>query len=280
MKKSSKKNNYNVIDESELLYFSNPEIYEKTIDNNYNNSDNILDIDIFQYNNNNFIQTYCFENGSTALYKNVGNDKLAILYEKEFDKEGNELGNIYTSDTFYCALQKNNKFVRVISTNAKDFSTITKISRLSLYCSGLPLLNRITTYASDKYSQNHCNTIVYDSTLIDEPQNRALYKDFKSRYMTYERATNYIPAGSIINKIIQMLHHYIATNKIDEEALLVEYMKLMNFQEMCSSSISKLAPFIHDHNSTDLRTLCEQLQHNVHNIESFIDINLRDELEK
>lgn len=272
MKKSNQEKRYNVFDKSEILYFANSNAYVETI---YNNSNQPVKIDFFQYDEN-LIQSYCFENGATGLYRDIGNDKFELLYEKDLDVNGNEIISIFPSNTSYYALKEDNKFKRIILADQKTFNTFTKMS--GLLSSGLPLISRFSTYISDQYAQRHFNPIVDECTLIDTPQNRKLYEDFKSRYMRYERATNYIPACGIINELIQMIHHYIATRELDKEELLTKYIKLMNFQQMCPKTLQALGLFFNDLNGTDLRNLCDQLQNSAHNIESFIDLNLKDEL--
>ena len=55
---------------------------------------------------------------------------------------------------------------------------------------------------------------------------------------------------------------------------------MQNFQELCYDSISKIAPFIDNPSSIDLRNLSENLQKNLNNISHLLDNYLEEELKE
>lgn len=146
--------------------------------------------------------------------------------------------------------------------------------------SKVPVVKSISNILSDKYSYKHLNPIVIDNKFINTEQNKSLSNDFRKTYMRYNMATNLIPAQYILKQILEIIHHYIATKKLNETELLTHYIHMQNFAQMCSGAIQKLANFVYNPSSVDLRGLCDFLQDRINNMENLIDMYLSDELEK
>ena len=127
------------------------------------------------------------------------------------------------------------------------------------------------------YITNHNLPIMLNGNLIS---NDDLYKNFKTLYNKYTLISDYIPANSILTKLLNMVTTYIATGQINKKALLQDYIKLQNFQNICYDSIHKLAPFVENPAKVDLRNLSEGLQKNLSNLSKLISIHLENNKER
>lgn len=234
----------------------------------------------FYYNDDKIIQKYCFQNGYTALYRDIGNNQLADLYEYERDSTGNEFFYIFQENGAYIAVQTNNELRNVFYATEEYFNLIgEKVNSSSSFLSSLPIIKQINNMRLISFTTDHSTAFVQNFKFIDTKQNRVLAKDFRSLCMRYTMASNLIPASTIINETLSIANSYIATNKLDKDKLLKKYIELHNFQEICPSSIETISPLVYNPSNTDLRSLCEKLQSNLKNIENLIDMYLENELE-
>ena len=234
----------------------------------------------FYYDDGKIIQEYCFQDSYTALYRDIGNNQLAYLYEYERDDTGNEVFYIFKEDGVYIAVQTNNKLRNVFYATAEDFNLIDKKENSSSsFLSSLPIIKQINNMRLISFTIKHSTAFVQNFKFVDTEQNRAFAENFRSLSMRYTMASNLIPASTIVNETLSIANSYIATKKLDKDELLKKYIELQNFQEVCPSSIEAISPFVYNPSNTDLRSLCETLQSKLKNIENLIDMYLENELE-
>lgn len=67
---------------------------------------------------------------------------------------------------------------------------------------------------------------------------------------------------------------------MDNHALISNWIRLGNFQELCTSSYGKIGEFVSNPAHTDLRELSEVLQRSSKNISHLLDMYLQEELER
>ena len=115
--------------------------------------------------------------------------------------------------------------------------------------------------------------IVYDDVI----ERKKMFEEFTKLDIQYSTVTQYIPAYSIIDSILDKVTHYTATRELDKDELLDDYSKLQNFQELCYDSIYRISDFITNPSNTDLRKLSDNLQKNSTNISNLMDLYLVDE---
>lgn len=245
---------------------------ENSETDSYNNDD-IMSI----YAYREIIQEYYFSNGNTFLYREFGEDKLALLYEREQHDSENTAISIYNSDTIFTGILRSNEFTTIAYINANDFLFVDNVNHIT---SRIPMIKHITNNITDRYIQNHLTPLVVDNQFINTAQNKLLADNFRKTYMRYNMATNLIPAQRTLKNILQLVNRYIATGELNKTNLLTEYIHLQNFAEMCSGTTQKLADFVYNESSVDLRELCDFLQNRIVNIDKLINMYLSDELEK
>ena len=272
-KESKNKYSFYTVEKSEIIPDSN--YTENTHEEKENNISQF-----FYYDDGKIIQEYCFQDSYTALYRDIGNNQLAYLYEYERDDTGNEVFYIFKEDGVYIAVQTNNKLRNVFYATAEDFNLIDKKENSSSsFLSSLPIIKQINNMRLISFTIKHSTAFVQNFKFVDTEQNRAFAENFRSLSMRYTMASNLIPASTIVNETLSIANSYIATKKLDKDELLKKYIELQNFQEVCPSSIEAISPFVYNPSNTDLRSLCETLQSKLKNIENLIDMYLENELE-
>ena len=209
---------------------------------------------IYTLDDDSFIEEYSFDNGDCSLYCDAGNDQLALLYSISHD---DSVTTIYVPDGIYIAKKNDSKIERVIYIDKEDFLSLKQSSTLpkKLYA----LFNSIY--------------IVYDDVI----ERKKMFEEFTKLDIKYSTVTQYIPAYSIIDSILDKVTHYTATRELDKDELLDDYSKLQNFQELCYDSIYRISDFITNPSNTDLRKLSDNLQKNSTNISNLMDLYLVDE---
>lgn len=272
-RESKNKYSFYTVEKSEIIPDSN--YTENTHEEKENNISQF-----FYYDDGKIIQEYCFQDSYTALYRDIGNNQLAYLYEYERDDTGNEVFYIFKEDGVYIAVQTNNKLRNVFYATAEDFNLIDKKENSSSsFLSSLPIIKQINNMRLISFTIKHSTAFVQNFKFVDTEQNRAFAENFRSLSMRYTMASNLIPASTIVNETLSIANSYIATKKLDKDELLKKYIELQNFQEVCPSSIEAISPFVYNPSNTDLRSLCETLQSKLKNIENLIDMYLENELE-
>lgn len=268
---SNSKNNYSfyVVKKSEII----PDSDDKTIEED----DDVVDIANFFYYGEKIIQEYYFKDDFSTIYYDIGNDELAVLYEHKIDDLGNEFFSIYEKDSAYIAIQNHNKLKDVSYVTEENFNLIGK--KESSYLSTVPIIKQIHEKMVDFFTINHSTCFITNFDFIDTKQNRFLAKKFTRLNMRYLMSSKLIPTNVIINEILSIIYHYIATHEIDENELLVKYNELQCFKDICPSSIKSISSFIHNKGKTDLENLCSSLQSNLKRIENLIDMYLDKELQ-
>ncbi len=231
---------------------------------------------IYSKQDDNIIQEYCFSDGYTALYRKVGDDKLAILYVSEPSEDLTTI-SIYTPTTLYQGIQINDDFEHLVYMHRYDLVLSAIISNST---KGIPGCKNFSNYLSEKYMKNHLNYLVYNYQSVTTGENQSYLKEFKNNYIRYTMASKLIPAQYTIKSILGIVNNYIATGKINMDELLTEYIHLQNFQEICSETIQNLSSFVYTPSNTDLRKLCDFLNHKINNIENLINMYLSNELER
>lgn len=272
-KESKNKYSFYTVEKSKIIPDSN---YTENTNEEKENSIS----QFFYYDDGKLIQEYCFQDGYTALYRDVGNNQLAQLYEYERDSTENEVFYIFKEDGVYIAVQTNNELKNVFYSTAEDFNLIgEKEDAASSFFLSLPIIKQINNIQLNSFTLKHSTPFVQNFKFVDTKQNRVLAKDFRSLCMRYSMASNLIPASTIINETLSIANSYIATNKLDKDKLLEKYIELQNFQEVCPSSIETISSLVCNPSNTNLRNLCDTLQSKLRNIENLIDMYLENELE-
>lgn len=275
MKRSDNPYSFYTLNKSDRYYPLDDKENIVTENSKINNITNDEQLGIYEHHQ--IIQEYYFSNGNTFLCREFGEDKLALLYEREqYDSENTAI-SIYNNNTFYSGILKSNEFTTIAYINANDFLFINNVDNIT---SRIPIIKHISHNITDIYSSNHLNPIVVDNQFINADQNKLLADNFRKTYMRYNMATNLIPAQCTIKEIFKIINQYIATGKLDETNLLAEYIHLQNFAEMCSGTTQKLADFVYNPSCVDLRNLCDFLQNKITNMDKLINMYLSDELEK
>lgn len=279
MDNSNKKNKYsfNVLETSEVIPNDDTLIDENSETKNLDNDNDISNF--FYYDSEKIIQEYCFNGNYTAIYRDIGDNKLALLYEYERDDNGNETYYIYKKDGAYISLQSKDKFKSIFYVTDENFNLIGNKFLVSSKFSKIPLLKNIAKISMESFTSKHSSDIVVNYDFIDTPKNHVLAKDFKHSYTKYVMASNLIPASTIIDKILSILHHYIATKELDKNELIQKYNDLQNFSAVCPSSTNVISHLIDNFDEQNLKSSCESLQSNLRNIEKLIDMYLENELE-
>ena len=281
MDNSNKKNKYsfNVLETSEVIP-NNDTLIDENLETENLDNDNENDIsNFFYYDSEKIIQEYCLNGNYTAIYRDIGDNKLALLYEYERDNDGNEIFYIYTKDCAYIAIQSKDKLRNVFYVTDENFNLIENKDLVSSKFSKIPLLKNISEKTIESFTLKHSTLIVANYDFIDTPKNHALAKDFKHSHTKYVMASNLIPASTIIDEILSILHHYIATKELDKNELFQKYNELQNFSAVCPSSTNVISHLVDNFNEQNLKISCESLQSNLRNIENLIDMYLENELE-
>lgn len=232
---------------------------------------------VFSHSNDSIIQLYDFTNGNTELYRDLGNNELALLYTSEAISKDDVSITIFNSDKFYTALSTENRIKNVYSMDKQEFLFI---NNLPLLLFKIPGLKYINNYLAGLHSNKNMDVLMYEGKITASQNKRIFLNEFKQLYMRYKMASILIPAQSIIKQILKDINQYIASGKLNQKDLLTNYIQLLNFQEYCPGCIQTISPIINDLNSADLRNICDYLTTKIGNMENLINMYLSDELEK
>lgn len=160
-KESKNKYSFYTVEKSEIIPNCN-----YTENTNAEKENNISHF--FYYDDGKIIQEYCFQDGYTALYRNIGNNQLAELYEYERDETGNEIFYIFQENGAYVAVQTNNKLRNVFYTTAEDFNLIDeKENSSSSFLSSLPIIKQINNMRLISFTINHSTAFVQNFKFVD-----------------------------------------------------------------------------------------------------------------
>lgn len=270
-----------------FLTYSKSDIIDLEYDNNavskYNPNDkdnSSVDIKLYSFHDDKIIQEYCFETDDTSLYFSTENDnELALVYQSEYNSDENvTVHYIYQPDGMYTATQNNDGTLSsIIYIDAKNFQ---KINKKCEQFSNIPILKKLNNFTSDLIVAHKAIVVATSNKVVENETSIKLYDKFKDLFKKYSLAVNYIPASCIIQDILEIVNHYIATGELDKNTLLNNYIQLQNFQEICSSSIKDISQFVQNPSNTDLRNLCDNLNSRLKNLEYFVNLYLEKELKE
>lgn len=232
---------------------------------------------VFSHSNDSIIQLYDFTNGNTELYRDLGNNELALLYTSEAISKDDVSITIFNFDKFYTALSTENRIKNVYLMDKQEFLFINNLPPLLFKIPGLKYINN---YLAGLHSNKNMDVLMYEGKITASQNKRIFLNEFKQLYMRYKMASILIPAQSIIKQILKDINQYIASGKLNQKDLLTNYIQLLNFQEYCPGCIQTISPIINDLNSADLRNICDYLTTKIGNMENLINMYLSDELEK
>ena len=222
-----------------------------------NSNSEFEDISLYAFEDDSFIEEYCYNNGNCNLYCDVGNNSLALLYSTNND---DSIISIYEPEGAYIAQQSNSKIERVAYIDKKHFLSLEKSTMLP----------------KKLFTVFNSVIVVYDGV----HKIKEMYDKFNKLNLKYSIMSKYIPASCIIDSIIDKINHYTVTRELNKDELLDDYSKLQNFQELCYDSIYRISDFITNPSHTDLRKLSDNLYTNSTNISKLMDLYLIDEFEQ
>lgn len=216
------------------------------------------DVNIFIYNN--IYEEYSLNTGSCQLYRDLGTDKIELLYKKSNNESNKYKITAYDLNGAYAAIQTDDGIQKLAYINKNAFSSKSIIN--DKYAN-IPLIDK------------------YKLTTIKSYQK--YIADFNKLNIQYQTASNYIPALNILSSILQTTYKFIANGKLNEEMqdeLLQNYIALTNFQNSCYSSIELISGLISNPYDIDLRDFCDKLENKIDNIEHLVNLYLDKDLEK
>lgn len=254
------------------FYIIKKDILSNSVDvSDISDTSNIKLIDTFDrftHLNEQIVEEYSFESKSISLYRDNGDNTLSLLYESTTDENDEQTNFVFTPHGVYSAfIDKNSILQNVFYSTEKDFNMI---SEKSEYYNE----NRLT-----KYISQHSTPIIIGGRDLGfcDPEH---LRTFKRLYMQYTIASKYIPADCIIQEILEIAHHYIATKELDKDLLVTKFNELQHFEDLCYDSISQVSEFINNCENVDFRVLCERLQKNSKNISNLLELYLEDKIEE
>lgn len=242
---------------------------------------NTQDVGFFFVNDGIVIEYYDQESGYTALYRDVSNNTLEVLYESQYyPQEETEVSYIYQPNGMYTISHNLEGSITAIAYISKEkFIALDKIS--SKFLSNIPIIKRFQNFGSDIFMNKHVKTIMAEGQLTSSsPEITKHYNAARRLDNRYNLVSQYIIACRIIANISEKVNHYIATRQLDKNELLRDYMQLSNFAKISSGTIEDLSGFIVDPKKTDLRKLCDTLDKRSKNLSYFIDFYLEEELKE
>lgn len=184
--------------------------------------------------------TYPTSYGFYEVFSESNSTKVLYTAKENFKKE--KIIDIYTPQSLVCF----------------DENRITKRYN---YIQSKFYLSRTTSkvlYANDKYINHDRETIEY--------------KTMEKFYPKISFLIPYFDARNALDNILTIIHHSIATQKIDFTTLSanLEHLRTLEF---CYSSVSLLDKFFQSPDSCDLQNLCESLSKSRYHINQIIQIN-------
>ena len=105
---------------------------------------------VFSHSNDSIIQLYDFTNGNTELYRDLGNNELALLYTSEAISKDDVSITIFNSDKFYTALSTENRIKNVYLMDKQEFLFINNLPPLLFKIPGLKYINNYLCFTTVK----------------------------------------------------------------------------------------------------------------------------------
>ncbi len=234
-----------------------------TEEKNEENTENANIYNLFSYDNK-ILQTYSFPDGTNTIYRDLGNDTLALLYQHHYDEEsGEEYITIYEKNGVYFITKNDDHIDNAMYTTTKDYIRLMQTEFK-------------TEEEADNFNFEKCIPIVMNSKYIAE--DNTVSKKFQKTYIKYVMAENAIPTQGLLQDILSQAQKYIATKKINTQELLRNYIHLFSFQDFCTSSLQCVSPFVNDPSSVDSRKFIQDLSSKMNNIDKIIGLYLEEEL--
>ena len=79
---------------------------------------------------------------------------------------------------------------------------------------------------ADVFVERKTKIVATQNKVVDDENSSKLYERFKDLFKKYSLASNYLPATCIIESILEIINHYIATKELDKDNLLANYIQL------------------------------------------------------
>ena len=185
-------------------------VEKQDILNNVNNNDSS---EIFTVPEFNIIEEYSYKNSEFSLYSDNFNDTLSVLCTKISSIDSSNIIDIYTMDGVYTSGVDNNSLNYISYMKDEYFK-----KRLDLINKFSKPINSFQRGYLFLYITNHNLPIMLNGNLIS---NDDLYKNFKTLYNKYTLISDYIPANSILTKLLNMVTTYIATGQINKKGKFI-----------------------------------------------------------
>lgn len=230
-------------------------------------NENKNEILVMQFNYKNIVEEYFLDNGDISLYQKVSPNEQELIYTKT-----SESINIYTPNDVFVNSGSN------ILTHFKTSDFIKFSDKL-----GNPNINNPFTFELSKlksgYLINQYATI-YKMSDRDKysMEHRHIIDRYGKVFNRYSCSSMLLPSHQIINNSLELIHKYVITGNLDLDNLKTFTYALQFFCESCPDSFHSLFNFISNPGATDIRTLCDTLGRNLHNIDNLLDIYLEEEL--
>lgn len=235
-------------------------------------------INIFSYEN--LTVEYDFQSGKAALYIQRSEQEYELLYESSI-VDDIENSSFYSKDNAYILINYNHKTGDIEKLDCIPKTSFIQYAKKFSKNFKSDFINSINEFISTLYIAKHSTNLIYNNNNYNyskDNSNQKLFKEYRKLFVQYNSAKTLIPVSSILDEVITNIHKYISTGKLDIEKIKKNFLELQNFKDVCNNSISLIGSFINNPNSTDLRSLCDGLEKNLHNIDNLIDLYLEDEL--